>query len=105
MSKKKSTLTEESEEHWQEIFDTIDMDYFPIEYISRVIVTFQDGAVWDIDVDDSRKKQPIEQIEEELDALFQEYDDTIETISFRLDLDRVKHDLSRRVYKFLKLNK
>lgn len=105
VSKKKITHTEHDEEHWQEIFDSIDMEYLPLEYINRIVITFQDGAIWDIDVDDSRKKQPIEYIEDQLDQLFEEYDTKIETIDFRLDLERVKNDLSKRVYRFLKLNK
>ena len=105
MSKKKITHNEHNEEHWQEIFDSIDMEYLPLEYINRIVITFQDGAIWDIDIDDSRKKQPIDYIEDQLDQLFEEYDTKIETIDFRLDLERVKNDLSKRVYRFLKLNK
>lgn len=105
VSKKKITHSEHSEEHWQEIFDSIDMEYLPLEYINRIVIKFQDGAVWDIDIDDSRKKQPIDYIEDQLDQLFEEYDAKIETIDFRLDLERVKNDLSKRVYRFLKLNK
>ena len=105
VSKKKITHTEHGEEHWQEIFDSINMEYLPLEYINRIVITFQDGAVWDIDIDASRKKQPIDYIEDQLDQLFEEYDTKIETIDFRLDLERVKNDLSKRVYRFLKLNK
>lgn len=105
MSKKKITHTETDQEHWQEIFDSIDMDYLPLEYTQRIIITFHDGAVWDIDINDSRKKQSVDYIEDQLDRLFEEYDPQIETIDFRLDLERVKNDLSKRVYRFLKLNK
>lgn len=105
VSKKKITHTETDEEHWQEIFDSIDMEYLPLEYTQRIIITFHDGAVWDIDINDSRKKQSVDYIEDQLDQLFEEYDPQIKTIDFRLDLERVKNDLSKRVYKFLKLNK
>ena len=105
MSKKKSIINDEKDDLWQEIFDTIEMEYLPLEYINRVIITFRDGTSWDIDIDDSRKKQSIEQIEDQLDQLFEEYDSKIDTIDFRLDLERVKTDLSKRVYRFLKLNK
>lgn len=90
---------------WENVLDEIDMDYLPIEYISNIMITFKDGTTWDINIDDSRKKQTQEQIEDSLDQLFEEYESHIETIDFRLDLDRVKHDVSRRVYRFLKLNK
>lgn len=98
-------LSTEKEKYWQDIFDEVDMDFLPIEYVSRIIIKFQDNTTWDIDVDDSRKKQPIDQIEDSLEQLFDDYDDIIEAIDFRLDLDRIKHDLTKRVSKFLKLNK
>lgn len=105
MSKKRLIQDQTPEEHWQEIFDTIDMEYLPLEYIDRIIITFKDKTVWDININDSRKKQPIEEIEDSLDQLFEEYEDSIDTIDFRLDLVRVQNDLSRRVSKFLKLNR
>ncbi len=98
-------LSDDKEQYWQEIFDEVNMEFLPIEYLSRIIIKFQDNTTWDINVDDSRKKQPIDQIEDSLEQLFEEYDDVIETIDFRLDLERIKHDLSKRVHKFLKLNK
>jgi len=101
---KKRTIVEE-ENYWEEIFNDIEMTFFPIEYISKIIIKFQNNTTWDIDIDDSRKKQPIEQIEETLDQLFIEYEDQIENIDFKLNSERIKHDLSRRVYKFLKLHK
>lgn len=98
-------LPDDKEKYWQEIFDEVDMEFLPIEYVSRIIIKFQDNTTWDINIDDSRKKQPIDQIEDSLEQLFEEYDHQIETIDFRLDLDRIKRDLSKRVNKFLKLNK
>lgn len=101
----KHKISPDKEAEWEEILDDINIEYLPIEYISRIIITFTDGVTWDIDVDDSRKKQTQEQIEESLDAVFEEYDDRIASVDFRLDLERVKRDLSKRVYRFLKLNK
>lgn len=105
MSKKRLVQEETPEPQWQEIFDTIDMEYLPLEYIDRILITFRDGTVWDIDVNDSRKKQPIDEIENSLNQLFESHDENIETIDFRLDLVRVQKDLTRRVNKFLKLNR
>jgi hypothetical protein len=93
------------DQHWDEIFESIDMQYLPLEYLERIILSFEDGTVWDIDIKDSRRKQTIEQIEGSLDDLFEEYDPYIEAVDFRLDLEKVKKDLSKRVFRFLKLNK
>ena len=103
MPKKSKSL--EDKHNWDEIFDSIEMEYLPVEYIDKIILTLQDGTVWEINVTDSRKKQTVEQIEDSLDILFEEYEEDIETIDFRLDIERIKKDLSKRVYKFLKLNK
>lgn len=95
----------EKDNDWEEIFNDIEMTFLPIEYVSRIVIQFQNNVKWDIDIDDSRKKQPLEQIEDALDELFDEYEDQIETIDFRLDLERIKIDLSKRVYRFLKRNR
>lgn len=105
MPKKKITLTPEQQDSWHEIFDDIEMSYLPIEYIDRLLVKFKDGTTWDIDITDSKRKQSLEEIEDSLDEMFEEYDELIDALDFRLDIDRVKHDLTRRVFKFLKLNK
>lgn len=93
------------DDDWNEIFDNVEMSFVPIEYISKIVVKFDNNVIWDIDIDDSRKKQPIEQIEESLENFFLEYEDQIATVDYKVDLERIKKDLSKRVYKFLKRNK
>lgn len=90
---------------WNEIFDNVEMTFVPIEYISKITIKFDNNVIWDINIDDSRKKQPLKQIEESLDELFQEYEDQIVTIDYKIDLERIKQDLGKRVYRFLKLNR
>jgi hypothetical protein len=90
------------DEEWEDILDEIELTYLPIEYLQHIIVTFDNGTTWNIDVSASKKEQSVEDIEQSLDELFAEYDDTIETVDFRLDLEKVKRDLSKRVNKFLK---
>ena len=94
-----------SEEYWQEIFESIDMEYLPIQYMNKCIVSFDSGTVWEIDIKDSLTKQPIEDIEETLGELFDEYEDEITSLDFRMDMNSIKKDLSKRVAKFIKLNK
>ena len=90
------------DQEWEDILEEIELTYLPIEYLKNIIVTFEDGAVWDINVADSRKSQSVDEIEESLNNLFFDFDDEIETIDFRLDLEKVKKDLSKKVNKFLK---
>jgi hypothetical protein len=90
-------------DYWEEIFDSIDMDFLPIEYIKCIIVQFDDGKIWEIDT--GKKNLTFEEIEETLKTFFKEFDDVIESVDFRLDLEKIKNDVSRRTRRFLKLNK
>jgi hypothetical protein len=92
----------DEDKEWKDILEEIELTYLPIEYLKNILVTFEDGTVWDIDVTSSQRNQSFEDIETSLDQLFEEYDDTIESVDFRLNLEKVKRDLSKRVNKFLK---
>lgn len=105
MPKKSKKVSIKGDDYWDPIFDSIDMQYLPLEYLDKILLTFEDGTQWDIDLKDSRQKQTVDQIETSLDELFEEYDPYIEEIDFRLDMERVKKDLTTRVFRFLKLNK
>ncbi len=104
MSKRKKQPPH-SEKYWQDIFSTIDMDYLPIQYMNKCIISFRTGTVWEVDIKNSLNNQPIDDIEETLQELFEEYDGEIENIDFRMDMDKIKQDVSKRVAKFIKLNK
>ena len=105
MPKKKIQFTLEQQEVWDEIFNEIEMPYPPMEYIDIILVKFKDCTTWYINVADIKKKQSLDQIEDQLDEMFEEYDELIDILDFRLDIDRVQYDLTKRVLKFLKLNK
>ena len=79
------------------------MDYIPMEYMSTVVVKFLDGKEWEIDI--NKSKQNDLDVETILDDFFEEYQDTIDTVDFRLDLQQLKKDIGKRTHKFLKLNK
>lgn len=79
------------------------MDYIPMEYMSTVVVKFLDGKEWEIDINKSKQNEL--DVETILDDFFEEYQDTIDTVDFRLDLQQLKKDIGKRTHKFLKLNK
>lgn len=91
------------DDYWDEILQQIDMDYIPLEYMSSVVVTFTDGKEWEIEVKQSRDNDL--DVETVLDDFFTEYEKTIDTVDFRLDLIKLKKDVAKRTHRFLKLNK
>lgn len=94
-----------SDEYWQDIFDSIEIDILPIEYMKQVTIRFKDGTVWEVDIKDSLKKQTEDVIEDSLDELFEAYEPKIENVDFQMDMDRIKRDVAKRVKRFLKVNK
>lgn len=104
MPKKSSKrLPEEVISHWPEVFDDVEIDVVPLEYLDSVRVQFVDGKTWDIDINTSKNK--VEDLEKSLDDLFQEYQDHIKTVDFRLNTEKVKQDITSRTRKFLKLRR
>ena len=92
-----------NDDYWDEILQSIDMDYIPLEYMSSVVVTFRDGKEWEIEVKKPRDNDL--DVEKVLDDFFLEYEDKIDTVDFRLDLKSLQNDVAKRTHRFLKLNK
>lgn len=91
-------------DHWPEIFDEINIDVIPIEYLDSVRIEFEDGKVWDVDVKSSREKPEVD-IESAIEDLLEVYEDVIVNIDFRLDTKKVKQDIKSRTHIFMKKRK
>jgi hypothetical protein len=100
-----SNFDTESEEYWQDIFNSIEIEVLPVEYMNQVNIHFKDGTVWEVDIKDSLKKQTSTDIEDSLDELFQAYEEKIQNVDYRMDMDKIKKDVAKRVRRFLKVNK
>lgn len=104
MPKKPSKkLPDEVISHWPEVFDDVEIDVVPLEYLDSVRVQFADGKVWDIDINTQKNK--VEDLERSLDELFEQYQDHIKNVDFRLNTEKVKRDITTRTKKFLKLRR
>lgn len=103
MPRKSSKLPPEVINHWPEVFEDIDINVVPLEYLHSIRVSFADGKVWDIEID--KQKSAVDDLEKALDELFEQYRDVIENVDFRLDTERVKRDITNRTKKFLKIRR
>jgi hypothetical protein len=101
---KKNKLPPEVIDHWPEVFEEIDIDVIPVEYLDSVRVQFEDGKIWDINVKSSLEKTDLD-IESAIEDLFEEYADVITNIDFRLDTEKVKRDIESRTHIFMKKRK
>lgn len=101
---RKRKLPDNVVDTWPDIFDGIDIEVVPVNYLDSVRVLFKDGKIWDINVKKSRDKPELD-IEKALDDLFNEYEDHIENIDFRLDTVALKKDVQTRTRIFMKKRK
>jgi hypothetical protein len=103
---KSNKLPPEIVDHWPEIFEDIEIKAIPLQYVKAINIHFSDGTTWIIDIKTKSINQNIiEDLEDELEALFDEYDDMIETVDFNLDAQKVKKDISSLTKSFIKKRK
>jgi hypothetical protein len=99
-------LPKEVTDQWPGILDEIDIKVIPEKYIQSVEVMFLDGNTWNIDVpSDLSDNDDLTYLEEVIEELFEEYEDSIQGINFVLDVAKVKHDITKRTKSFMKKKK
>ena len=90
---------------WPEIFEEVELNVVPLNYVHLIEITFKNDKVWEIDFKKNLKVQSWEVFEQELKSIIKEYEDEIRSIDFKLDTDKIKKDISRSTRKFLKSRK
>ena len=104
MPKKPNKLPSDVIAHWPEVFKDVEVKAIPLEYLESINVTFSDGKIWVIDLNDPRKNT-VDNLGEVINELLEEYDDNIENIDFRVDVIKIKEDITRRTHIFMKKRK
>lgn len=106
--KETSPLPPEVISHWPEVFKDVDVQVVPLEYLHSIRVFFVDGKIWDIDMAktrDLKQNQDSDTLEKTLEDLFEQYEDVITNIDFRLNTKKLKQDITNRTKLFLKKRK
>lgn len=99
---KRKSLPLDVVDQWPEVFGDIDVQAVPLAYLHSMLITFKDGKVWDINVAAHIRSHGSDNLEEHLEDLISSYEDVIENIDFRLDVERVKKDIIKKTRSFLK---
>lgn len=99
---KKKNLPQDVVDSWPEVFSEIDVQAIPLAYLDSMRIIFDSGKVWDIDIAKYAKSANVNDLEEHLKELLDEYEESIEHIDFRLDVDKVKKDIIKKTKSFLK---
>ena len=90
---------------WPEVFGEITLNVVPLSYVHTIEITFKNDKIWEIDFKNNLKSHNWDNFEKEIKNIIAEYEDSIRSIDFKLDTDRIKKDVSRTTKKFLKNKK
>ena len=90
---------------WPEVFKDVEVKAVPVKYIKAIQVQFYDGTIWMIDIDRDEIERNETTIEDELEVFFEEYDEDIESVDFKLDTRQVIEDVKKRTKQFIKKRK
>lgn len=102
MTKQGRKLSKEAIEHWPEIFGEIKLNTVPLRYLHTVTVMFNDGKNWDIRITSETKKNGWPAFEQGLGELIQNYQASIKSVEFKIDVVKVKKDIEKKTRLFLK---
>lgn len=102
---KRNQLPKDVIEQWPEILRDIEVTAIPLEYLHSIKISFSNGKIWDIDISKHTKTIDFTQLEKHISELLEKYDESIENIDFRLDIEKVKKDVIKNTKTFLKKTK
>ena len=80
-------------EEWPEVFEDMYMNTMPVCYIDMIRMEFNDGRIWEINIQEQLYDLPNELVASRLVDTFQEFKEDIKKIDFKIDIDRLKKDI------------
>jgi len=90
---------------WPEVFGDVVLNSVPYPYLESIIITFENGKIWNVEAPEEKNQDSWDQIESNLKILMRDYGDQINNIDFKLDTAKIKKDVIRQTKKFLKQQK
>ena len=86
---------------WPEVFEDMYMNTMPVAYLKSVQLEFNNGRIWEIDIQEQLGNATNEVVAEKLLDTFQEYRDDITKVDFAIDIQRLKEDITKQTKNIL----
>lgn len=84
---------------WPEVFEDMYMNTMPIAYLQNVRLEFNNGRIWEIDIQEQITESAKELIAEKLLDTFSEYRNDIIKVDFSIDIQKLKKDITSQTRK------
>lgn len=78
---------------WPEVFEDLYMNTMPVAYLINLRLEFNNGRIWEINVQEQLKDADADSVADKLLNTFQEYRNDIKKIDFQMDIERLKKDI------------
>lgn len=88
-------------QEWPEVFEDLYMNTMPVHYLEMLRIEFEDGRVWEINVQEQLSSTHSDIIADRLVDTFQEYREEIKKIDFKVNVDKLKTDIRNSSKKIL----
>ena len=84
---------------WPEVFEDMYMNTTPVAYLKSVRLEFNNGRIWEIDIQEQLGNATNEIVAEKLLDTFQEYKEEIIKVDFAIDIQKLKEDVIKQTKK------
>lgn len=78
---------------WPEVFEDLYMNTMPVAYLIQLVLEFNNGRIWEINVQEQLAASDADTVADKLLSTFQEYRNDIKKIDFQMDIERLKQDI------------
>ncbi len=79
---------------WPEVFEDLYMNTMPVAYLDVIRLEFKNGRIWEINIKEQLSESHSQLIADKLVDTFQEYQEEISKIDFKIDIEKLKKDIS-----------
>lgn len=85
---------------WPEVFEDLYMNTMPVAYLDVIRLEFKNGRIWEINIKEQLSESHSQLIADKLVDTFQEYQEEISKIDFKIDIEKLKKDISNSTKDF-----
>ena len=71
------------------------MNTMPVAYLDTVRLEFTNGRIWEINVKEQLTESQSQHVADKLLETFQEYQEEISKIDFKIDVEKLKEDITK----------
>ena len=72
----------------------------PVAYLEVIRLEFKNGRIWEIDIKEQLSESHSQLVADKLVDTFQEYQEEISKIDFKIDVEKLKKDVEKETKKF-----